>query len=120
VLDEATREEGGRIAAMVSEVHQPVVRTHPETGRSALYLSPRFTLRIDGAIQDVSVAILNELFALMDDPRFCYRHEWRERDLVIWDNRCLNHRVRGYAANDVRRRHRLTIGGDKPYYHPAA
>jgi taurine dioxygenase len=119
-LDSATREQGMRIAAKVSEVHQPVVRTHPETGRPALYLSPRFTLRIDGAAPDASEAVLNELFALMDDPRFCYRHRWRERDLMIWDNRCLNHRVRAYAANDVRCRHRVTIGGNKPYYYCAA
>ena len=115
-LDEAAREEGARIAAMIPQAHQPVVRTHPETGRPALYLSPRFTLRIDGAAPDASDAILNELFALMDDPRFCYRHQWRERDLMIWDNRCLNHRVRAYAANDVRCRHRITIRGDRPYY----
>ena len=115
-LDEAAREEGACIAAMIPQAHQPVVRTHPETGRPALYLSPRFTLRIDGAAPDASDAILNELFALMDDPRFCYRHQWRERDLMIWDNRCLNHRVRAYAANDVRCRHRITIRGDRPCY----
>ena len=119
VLDNAAREEGARIAAMIPPAHQPVVRTHPETGRPALYLSPRFTLCIDGAPPDASQAILNELFALMDDPRFCYRHQWSERDLMIWDNRCLNHRVRAYAANDVRRRHRITIGGDRPYYRAA-
>ena len=119
VLDNAAREEGARIAAMIPPAHQPVVRTHPETGRPALYLSPRFTLCIDGAPPDASQAILNELFALMDDPRFCYRHQWRERDLMIWDNRCLNHRVHAYAANDVRRRHRITIGGDRPYYRAA-
>ena len=118
-LDNAARDEGARIAAMIPPAHQPVVRTHPDTGRSALYLSPRFTLGIDGAGPDASEAILNELFALMDDPRFCYRHQWRERDLMIWDNRCLNHRVHAYAANDVRRRHRITIGGDKPYYRAA-
>jgi len=89
-LDEAAQEEGTRIAAMIPQAHQPLVRTHPETGRRALYLSPRFTLRIDAAAPDASDAILNELFALMDDPRFCYRHQWRERDLMIWDNRCLN------------------------------
>jgi taurine dioxygenase len=115
-LDEAAREEGARIAAMIPQAHHPVVRSHPETGRPALYLSPRFTLRIDGAAPDASDAILNELFALMDDPRFCYRHQWRERDLMIWDNRCLNHRVRAYAANDIRCRHRITIRGDRPYY----
>lgn len=119
-LDNAAREVGARMAAMIPAAHQPVVRTHPDTGRPALYLSPRFTLAIDGALPDASESILKELFALMDDPRFCYRHQWRERDLVIWDNRCLNHRVHAYAANDVRRRHRITIGGDKPYYRATA
>jgi taurine dioxygenase len=114
-LDDAARQEGARIAAMIPRTHQPVVRTHPETGRPALYLSPRFTLGIDGAAPDTSEAVLNELFALMDDPRFCYRHRWRDGDLMIWDNRCLNHRVHAYAASDVRYLHRITIGGDRPY-----
>jgi taurine dioxygenase len=115
-LDHAAREVGARIAAIIPPAHQPVVRMHPDTGRPALYLSPRFTLGIDGAPPDASEAILNGLFALMDDSRFCYRHQWRERDLMIWDNRCINHRVHVHAANDVRRRHRVTIGGDAPYY----
>jgi len=115
-LGNAAREEGARIAAMIPPVHHPVVRTNRETERPALYLSPRFTIGIDGAGADASEAIVKELFALMDDPRFCYRHRWRERDLVIWDNRCLNHRVHAYPASDVRRRHRITIAGDKPYY----
>jgi len=115
-LDDAAREEGARIAAMIPQTRQPLVRTHPGTGRASLYLSPRFTLCIDGATPDASEAILSELFALMDDPHFCYRHQWRERDLMIWDNRCLNHRVHAYAANDIRRRHRITIGSSRPYY----
>lgn len=117
-LDQAAQAEGSRIAGLIPPVHHPVVRSHPETGRPALYLSPRFTLAIDGASPDASEAILGELFALMDDTRFCYRHRWRERDLVIWDNRCLNHRVHGYEANDARRRHRITIAGDRPYHRP--
>jgi taurine dioxygenase len=115
-LDNLAREEGARVAAAIPQTRQPVVRTHPETGRPALYLSPRFTLCIDGASPDASQAILNELFSLMDDQRFCYRHQWREGDLMIWDNRCLNHRVSAYATNDVRRRHRITVAGDRPYY----
>jgi taurine dioxygenase len=118
-LDTAARGQGASIAAMIPEVHQPVVRTHPESGRLSLYLSPRFTLSIDGAAPATSEAILGELFALMDEPRFCYRHQWRERDLMIWDNRCLNHRVCAYAANDIRRRHRVTIGGDRPFFRAA-
>jgi taurine dioxygenase len=119
-LDPAAFEEGERIARLVPEMRQPVVRTHPETGRQSLYLSPRFTLRIDGIAPARSDALLAEIFALAEAPRFHYRHEWREGDLVIWDNRWLNHRVRAYPSHDIRRRHRVTIAGDRPFYLPAA
>jgi taurine dioxygenase len=119
-LDAAGKAEGDRIARMIPAMRQPVVRTHPETGRPSLYLSPRFTLGIEGIRQELSDELLNGLFAFMDDPAFHYRHEWREKDLMIWDNRCLNHRVRSYAANDIRTRHRVTVTGDRPFYKPAA
>jgi taurine dioxygenase len=94
---------------------QPVVRTHPETGRASLYVSPRFTLRIDGMAEAESEAILQRIFALMLDERFIYRHTYRDRDLVMWDNRALNHRATGgYALPDIRRMHRTTIQGDRP------
>ncbi len=115
-LDPAAREEGERIARLVPEMHQPVVRTHPETSRPSLFLSPRFSLRIDGIAPARSDALLGQIFALAEAPRFHYRHQWRENDLVIWDNRCLNHRVRSYPSHDVRRRHRVTIAGDRPFY----
>lgn len=101
------------------EVHQPVVRTHPETGRQALYVSPRFTLAIDGMEPDESEALLQQLFAAMKDPRFTYRHKWHDRDLVMWDNRCLNHRATGgYVLPDTRRMHRTTVKGDRAFYRP--
>ena len=86
-----------RIARLVPDMHQPVVRTHPETGRPSLFLSPRFTLGIDGATQARSDALLHEIFALIEAPRFHYRHQWRENELMIWDNKCLNHRVRSLS-----------------------
>jgi len=106
-LDDAARKKGAYIAAKIPGIRQPLVRTHPETGRSALYLSPRFTVCVDGAEPDASEEILNELFAFMDDPRFCYRHQWRKGDLLIWDNRCLMHRATPFEdfkyARDMRR-----------------
>jgi taurine dioxygenase len=100
---------------------QPIVRTHPETGRQALYISPRFTLAIEGMEDAQAQELLDALFAFMTDKRFHYRHQWRDGDLVIWDNRCLNHRAcGGYALPDIRRMHRTTIVGDKPFYRPAA
>ena len=101
------------------EVLQPMVRTHPETGRPALYVSPRFALRVDGMEEEASDALLDRLFAFMMDERFRYRHEWHERDLVLWDNRCLNHRATGgYALPDIRRMHRVTVAGEPAFYHP--
>ena len=115
-LDAVALEEGRRIASLIPEMRQPLVRTHPDTGRPALYLSPRFTLRIDQVAKEQSDALLRELFAFMDDPRFHYRHEWREGDLMIWDNRCTNHRVRSYASDDIRCRYRVTVAGDRPFF----
>ena len=119
-LDAAARQEGEGIARLVPEMQQPVVRTHPQTGRLSLYASPRFTLRIEGVSQERSDALLAELFALAEEPRFHYRHRWRDNDLVIWDNRCLNHRVRFFPTQDIRRRLRVSIAGDRPFYLPAA
>jgi taurine dioxygenase len=120
MLEPSARLEGERIAQLVPEMHQPIVRTHPETGRPSLFVSPRFTLRIDDIAPTRSDALLDQVFALAETPQFHYRHQWRENDLVIWDNRCLNHRVCSYPSRDVRHRHRVTIAGDRPFYFQSA
>jgi taurine dioxygenase len=100
---------------------QPMVRTHPETGRQALYVSPRFTIGIADMDDAEAQPLLDRLFEIMLEPRFRYRHTWRDGDLVVWDNRCLNHQAcGGYSLPDIRRMHRTTIRGDKPFYRPAA
>jgi taurine dioxygenase len=116
MLDAAAQAEGERIAKLVPEMRQPIVRTHPDSGKPSLYISPRFTLRIDGIDQKSSDVLLDALFAFTENPAFHYRHSWREKDLMIWDNRCLNHRVRSYDAQDIRCRHRVTVSGDKVFY----
>lgn len=118
-LDAAEFEKGEQVARMVPEMRHPVIRTHPESGRPGVYVSPRFTIRLDGFTPERSDAILDELFALAEDPRFIYRHEWREKDILMWDNRCLNHRVRSYSTREIRCRHRVTVAGDRPFYLPA-
>jgi taurine dioxygenase len=102
-------------------VSQPLVRTHPETGRQALYVSPRFTIGIADMPGADAQALLDRLFAFfVKDRRFQYRHKWKDGDLVMWDNRSLNHRaVGGYGLPDIRCMHRTTIAGDKPFYRPA-
>lgn len=101
----------------IPEMAHPVVRTHPETGRDALYVSPRFTLAIEGLDEGESDELLDAVFALMGEPRFKYRHLWRDRDLVMWDNRCLTHRATGgYVLPDIRRMHRTQVRGDRPFF----
>ena len=115
-LDPAAHAEGERIAKLVPEMHQPVVRTHPESGRRSLYVSPRFTLRICDTEPTRSDALLAEIFARADQSRFHYRHQWQEGDLVIWDNRCLNHRVRHFPSSEIRSRYRVTVAGTRPFF----
>jgi alpha-ketoglutarate-dependent taurine dioxygenase len=71
-------------------VSHPLVRTHPETGRKALYLG-NHTSHIEGMPVDEGRALLAELLAHATQERFVYRHRWRPGDLVMWDNRCLVH-----------------------------
>jgi taurine dioxygenase len=107
-------------ARETQEILQPLVRTHPETGRQALYISPRFTIGIADMPDAEAQALLDRLFAsFVKERRFQYRHKWKDGDLVIWDNRCLTHRaVGGYGLPDIRRMHRTTLAGDKPFYRP--
>lgn len=120
-LDPATREEYARIERAIPDVRHPLVRTHPENGRRSLFISPRFTIGIDGFDAQASEQLLGELFAMVEDERFLYRHRWRDGDVVLWDNRCLIHRAcGGYAADQVRVMYRVTLGGDRPFFEPAA
>jgi taurine dioxygenase len=103
--------------AQLDGIAQPMVRTHPVTGRPALFISPRFTIGVAGMPQDEADALLDELFRYVADKRFGYTHKWRDHDLVMWDNRCLCHRAcGGYVLPDIRRMHRTVICGDKAFY----
>ncbi|MEM5329768.1 TauD/TfdA family dioxygenase [Paraburkholderia sp. JHI2823] len=99
----------------VKPVLHPVVRTHPETGRKALFVSEHFTTRIVGLPEDESRALLDELFAHSVRPEHLYRHVWRERDLLFWDNRSLMHLAAGTPDHLRRKLHRTTIEGDSPF-----
>lgn len=94
----------------------PLVRTHPVTGRKALYLSPRFTIGIEGMSGAEADELLDTLFAHQIRADFIYCHRWQDGDLVMWDNRCVIHRATGgFAYPDTRTMHRTVIAGDKPY-----
>nr|WP_315219343.1 TauD/TfdA family dioxygenase [uncultured Duganella sp.] len=99
----------------VKPVTHPVVRTHPETGRKALFVSEHFTTRIVGVPEDESRALLAELFAHSVLPAHIHRHRWAPHDLVFWDNRSLMHLAGGTPDHLRRKLYRTTIEGDAPF-----
>ena len=100
--------------AAVPPVAQPIVRTHPETGRKALFVSEHFTTRVVGLPDEESEALLQALFAHSTQERYVYRHRWLPGDMVFWDNRSVLHLAAGCPADQRRRLYRTTIEGDVP------
>jgi taurine dioxygenase len=98
-------------AAEVVDVEQPIVRTHPITGRDILFVNESFTRHVVGGPADESRALLDELFAHLQDPAFRYRHSWREGDYVLWDNAATQH-LAVFDYDDLPRRlHRCGTDG---------
>ena len=97
----------------ISAVH-PVVRTHPETGRRALYVNFAHTLRFEDMTEEESEPLLSYLFAHQIKPELTCRFRWRPGSLAFWDNRASQH----YPLNDYhghrRVMHRVTLIGDRP------
>ena len=94
-------------------VTHPVIRTHPETGRDALYVSPHLTHHLVGYTPTASTALLNILFAHQDQSRFIWTHQWHPNDLLIWDNRPTMHRRLPFPADERRLLRRTQIFGDE-------
>jgi taurine dioxygenase len=96
-------------------VFHPIVRTHPETGRKALYFDPGKIVRIEGVPADESDALIEELTGCMIQPDAQYRHRWRKGDIVIWDNRCTYHKAAGdYPPEEDRIHWRVSIKERRP------
>lgn len=92
----------------------PLVRTHPVTGRKALFISPVYTVGIEGMAPDQGDPLLSELYKHLTQEQFIYRQVWREGMVVIWDNRCTMHNALGGYDGHRRVMHRTTVAGDTP------
>ena len=103
-----------QIAEVTAVVH-PIIRTHPETGRKALFVSEHFTTHVIGLPEDESRDLLQALFEHSVRDEHIYRHVWREHDLVFWDNRSLMHLAAGTPDHLRRKMYRTTIEGDTPF-----
>ncbi len=103
------------IAEAPAPVAHPVVRTHPETGRKALYINPYFTSRFAAMTVAESRPLIEYLSARAARPENVYRHRWRAGDVLMWDNRCTMHyAVRDYDDTMERLMHRTTASGERP------
>jgi taurine dioxygenase len=97
-------------------VAQPVVRVHPDTGRKALYLGEKVS-RFDGMTEAESRPLIEFLNRHATRPEFVYRHQWRQHDIVLWDNRCTLHMALGdFDPAQRRRMERTTVMGSPSGY----
>jgi taurine dioxygenase len=110
----AAMKRGTRLAEGVPSYVHPVVRTHPATGRKALYVNRLMTVRIEGLSAQESDELLATLFDHQERREFVYEHVWRAGDLLMWDNRCTLHARTDFSPNERRLMRRVTILGEKP------
>jgi taurine dioxygenase/alpha-ketoglutarate-dependent 2,4-dichlorophenoxyacetate dioxygenase len=98
----------------------PLIRVHPDRdGRRSLFFTVNAGNEVSGMELEEGQRLLRELAAHVERPEFCYRHQWRAGDLVIWDNRCLLHRAIEYdAARHRRVMRRTTVAGPGPVLGP--
>lgn len=103
-------------------VEHPVLRTHPETHRTALWINPAYVIDLRGPTISAgeAPALIAELCAHLQAPRFQYRLRWAPETLALWDNRCVSHCAQGGYDGHQRLLYRTTIAGDRPRYHTSA
>jgi alpha-ketoglutarate-dependent taurine dioxygenase len=92
---------------------QPMVCTHPDTGRKALYVNRLMTWTVDGMDDAEGTALLDTLFKHIEQDRFVYTHKWRVGDLVLWDNRCTLHARTDFSDKERRLLRRHVVEGDR-------
>lgn len=94
---------------------QPIIRTHPVSGKKALYVNTVFTTHIEGLTKKESDTILAMLYDHIATPEFSCRFRWHDNSVAFWDNRCTQHRALWDYFPETRHGYRVAVCGDKPY-----
>ena len=108
-----SKESESRDGHFPSAVH-PVIRTHPVTGRRALYVNRAFTTRVKGLKPNESRALLDMLFSHLESPQFQCRFRWEANSVAMWDNRCAQHFAVWDYFPAVRHGYRVSVVGERP------
>ena len=98
------------------KAEHPIVRTHPVSGRKALYVNGGFTTKIVQLKRPESDALLQFLYRHVETPEFHCRFRWQVNSIAFWDNRCMQHHAMWDYYPQRRHGHRVTIKGDTPFY----
>ncbi|KIW56768.1 hypothetical protein PV05_05400 [Exophiala xenobiotica] len=112
--EDRIRDSGNSAAKESLEAVHPVVRTHPETGRKALYVNVAHTSHFEGWTEDESAPLLKFLFSHQIKPELTCRFRWDAGSIAFWDNRCVQHNPINDYHGFRRRMLRITLAGDKP------
>ena len=112
--EDRLKTDGREDASKEYTAEQPVVRTHPETGRKALYVNAGHTARFRGWTDEESAPLLNFIFHHQTRPELTCRFNWRPGSIALWDNRCTQHNPVNDYHGYRRVMHRITLAGDRP------
>ena len=112
--DAAATTRGTKVREGVPAYWHPIVRTHPATGRKALFVNRLMTVAIEGLSDEEGGEILNTLFDHQEQRTFVYEHVWRPNDVLLWDNRCTLHARTDFSDKERRLMRRVAIKGEKP------
>ncbi len=112
--EDRIKSDGREEARKDYAAEHPVVRTHPETGRKALYVNVAHTARFAGMTEEESAPLLAYLFQHQVRPEFTCRFAWQPGSIALWDNRCAQHNPVNDYHGFRRVMHRITLAGDTP------
>jgi taurine dioxygenase len=117
LYDSTTRAVNGAKVDFSAHPHyvQPIVRTHPDTRRKALYVNRLMTFTVEDMNEEEGSALLDALFDHIEQDQFIYAHRWRAGDLVVWDNRCTLHARTDFSNDERRLLRRHVVIGDRVF-----